>query len=101
MWSWLSSSVVQVVLGLAVLGVVIGLAVHGLKRLREQIDGDTTVPGEMLAKFRDLHQQGGLSDAEFRTIKTALGTKLQRGSDDPEKPGGEGSRTAGKGVERS
>ena len=90
MWSWLHSSVVPVVLGLAVLGVVSGIAFYALKRLREQIEDDKPATSELLSKFRELHQQGGLSDAEFRTIKTALGMKLQTGSTSQEqKPSSE------------
>ncbi|MGA2068750.1 MAG: hypothetical protein ABSG86_27525 [Thermoguttaceae bacterium] len=33
--------------------------------------------GELLTKFREMHSQGVLSDAEFRTIKTTLATQLQ------------------------
>ncbi len=32
---------------------------------------------EMLTKFRHLHARGGLSDAEYRTIKTKLAPELQ------------------------
>lgn len=31
----------------------------------------------MLTKFGDLHTRGGLSDEEFRTIKTKLAAQLQ------------------------
>ncbi len=31
---------------------------------------------EMLTKFRELHTRGGLSDAEYRTIKTKLAPDL-------------------------
>jgi hypothetical protein len=31
----------------------------------------------LLTKFRDLHARGGLSDDEYRTIKTKLATQLQ------------------------
>jgi uncharacterized membrane protein len=31
----------------------------------------------MLAKFREMHSRGVLSDAEFRTIKTTLATQLK------------------------
>ena len=31
----------------------------------------------MMSKFRDLHAEGGLSDEEFRTIKTKLAGELK------------------------
>ncbi len=67
-------------LWLGVLALFIGVAVFALRRLRERIDKDETAASEMLTNFREMHLQGGLSDAEFRTIKTVLGAKLQRES---------------------
>jgi hypothetical protein len=65
---------------LGVLTLVIAVAVIALRRLRERIGDDRAPPGEMLSNFREMHQQGDLSDAEFRTIKTVLGAKLQQQS---------------------
>ena len=73
---------VPAVLWLGVLALFIGVAVFALRRLRERIDKDETAASEMLSNFREMHLQGGLSDAEFRTIKTVLGAKLQRESKD-------------------
>jgi hypothetical protein len=80
MQPWLTPAVWQVVLGLTVLGIIVAIALLGLKRLRERIDEDKASPSQLLSNFHDLHQQGGLTDAEFRTIKTVLGAKLQQGS---------------------
>ena len=32
----------------------------------------------MMTKFRDLHDEGGLSDEEFRTIKSKLATNCEQ-----------------------
>ena len=37
---------------------------------------------ELMSKFRELHGQGELSDAEFRTIKTILAAELQKQAKD-------------------
>lgn len=71
---------VPAMLWLGVLALFLGVAIFGLRRLRERIDKDETAASEMLSNFREMHLQGGLSDAEFRTIKTVLGAKLQRES---------------------
>ena len=71
-------NLVPAMLWLGVLALFIGIAVFALRRLRERIDKDETAASEMLSNFREMHLQGGLSDAEFRTIKTVLGAKLQR-----------------------
>ena len=73
-------NLVPAMLWLGVLALFIGVAVFALRRLRERIDKDQTGTGEMLSNFREMHLEGELSDAEFRTIKTVLGAKLQRES---------------------
>lgn len=84
--SSMSPNLVQPMLWLGVVALFIAVAVLGLRRLREQIDKDQSDTGEMLSNFREMHLQGGLSDAEFRTIKTVLGAKLQdKTKDHPEK----------------
>jgi len=32
---------------------------------------------ELMSKFRELHAEGGLSDEEFRTIKTKIASELK------------------------
>lgn len=41
-------------------------------------DADGTL--EMLTQFRDLHQEGGLSDDEFRSIRSRLTRRVQEAS---------------------
>lgn len=38
---------------------------------------DSPYASRMLTKFGELHTRGGLSDEEFRTIKTKLASRLQ------------------------
>lgn len=53
----------------------IGFAVARRYRDREvQGMSDTS---DMMSKFRELHAEGGLSDEEFRTIKTKLASELK------------------------
>jgi len=61
-----------VIAGLAALGIWI------VARFRGSKGSDRPVASELLSKFRDLHEQGELSDKEFRNIKTLLAEKLQR-----------------------
>jgi len=72
-------SLLQVALLLAVLFVLTALGFALLRRLRRWYGGsagDRLSASELLTKFRDLHSQGGLSDGEYRTIKTKLATQL-------------------------
>jgi uncharacterized membrane protein len=61
----------------AVLALLIVLAVYLLGRFRGHAEEDQPLASDMLSNFRELHSQGGLSDEEFRTIKTLLAHKLQ------------------------
>jgi hypothetical protein len=90
MAEWLDSSVVGVVVGLAILAVVVTVAAMGVQTLRDRIKRDDAAPGELLTNFRDLHERGGLSDAEFRTIKTALGSRFAQRSNGSPAPDSDG-----------
>ena len=59
--------------------VILGLlacAVIGLRKWRGDAADDQPGASELLTKFRELHARGGLSDDEYRTIKTKLATQL-------------------------
>ena len=60
--------------------VAVSVAIWLIVRLRSYFredadDADQTL--EMLTQFRDLHQQGGLSDDEFRLIRSRLAISVQ------------------------
>ena len=76
MLEWLSLPVTEVI-GTSLLLVFL-LSVGGLwmKRYRRQTAQEELSAKQLLAKFSELHSKGGLSDAEFRTIKTKLAARL-------------------------
>jgi uncharacterized membrane protein len=55
----------------------LALAVYVVRRFRGSAVDDQPGANDMLAKFRDLHARGGLSDDEYRTIKTKLATQVE------------------------
>jgi uncharacterized membrane protein len=55
---------------------LLALAVVVVRRFRDGAAEDRPRASELLTKFRDLHARGGLSDDEYRTIKTKLATEL-------------------------
>jgi uncharacterized membrane protein len=61
----------------AVLALLIALAVYLLGRFRGRAEEDQPQASDLLTNFRELHSRGGLSDEEFRTIKTLLARQLQ------------------------
>jgi uncharacterized membrane protein len=82
----LNDSLAQLVIWLAVLAILVVVAVYVLGRLRPSStrQGPTgpaqqePMASELMSKFSELHSRGGLSDAEFRTIKTKLAAQLQQ-----------------------
>jgi hypothetical protein len=72
----LTQSLLQVVLWSAVALTVSALAIAAVRRWRGDAYGGQPGANELLTKFRELHGRGGLSDDEYRTIKTTLATQL-------------------------
>jgi uncharacterized membrane protein len=56
---------------------LLAAALAALRRFRNYEADDTGESSQLMTKFRDLYEQGGLSDEEFRTIKTKLASQLK------------------------
>jgi uncharacterized membrane protein len=56
---------------------LLSLAILALRRWRGDAADDRPDASELLTKFREVHARGGLSDDEYRTIKTKLASELQ------------------------
>jgi len=65
------------VLWIAVLAILTAVAWYVIGKIRPKTIQKELTASKWLSKCRDLHSQGGLSDEEFRTIKTTLATQLQ------------------------
>ena len=65
------------VLGLVVLAVLLAVAAYIISKIRAEPAKKEPQASEWLSKYSDLHSRGGLSDEEFRTIKTKLAEQLQ------------------------
>lgn len=87
LWEFLSKPLPQTVAWTAVLAVVVAVAFYLVQRLRESTVHDNQSANELLSNFREMHREGDLSEAEFRTIKTALGAKLQQELKDTDQTG--------------
>ena len=68
----------QVLIWLAVLVGMIVIAVVLVRRFRGQSAEDQQADAALLTKFQEMKHEGDISDAEYRTIKSVLGAKLQR-----------------------
>lgn len=61
----------------AAIFVMTAIAFAVARKYRDREAQDISQSSEMMSKFRELHAQGGLSDEEFRTIKTKLADELK------------------------
>jgi len=61
----------------AVCAALIAVGIYVIGKVRELSAQQEPTAHELIAKFRDLHSKGELSDAEFREIKTQLAARLQ------------------------
>lgn len=74
---FLLSTPAQIVIWTTVLMVLMTVGWYVVGRFRDNADDDRLTANELLTNFEDLHHRGDIDDAEYRTIKTVLGTKLQ------------------------
>ncbi|QEG36902.1 hypothetical protein [Bythopirellula goksoeyrii] len=70
-------SLTEAALLLAAIFAVVAIGIAIVRKFRGGEADDVQESSVMMSKFRDLHDQGGLSDEEFRHIKTKLATKLK------------------------
>ena len=77
MKEFLLSSPVQATIWTAVLLILVVAGWYVAGRFRDRSDDNQPTASDLLTNFRELHHQGDINDAEFRTIKTVLGEKLQ------------------------
>lgn len=61
----------------ALIFVLLALGIVLVRKWRDGTADDTPDAHELLTKFRELHHRGGLSDDEYRTIKTKLAEQVQ------------------------
>jgi uncharacterized membrane protein len=65
------------VLWVAGLAVLLAIAYYVLGVIRPKPSQKEPQASRWLSKFRELHDEGGLSDEEFREIRTTLGAQLR------------------------
>lgn len=73
--------------GALVIAVLTAILAWVVARFRGTAGKGGVQASETLAKFREMHSQGQLSDEEFRTIKAKLTEELRRELKDSDEPG--------------
>jgi uncharacterized membrane protein len=76
-----------IVLWVAILAVLVTIGWYIIGKIRPKSAQKERPANDWLAKCRELHSQGVLSDEEFRTIKTNLAKQLQDELNDNGKKG--------------
>ena len=77
----------QVVIWSTILVIVILTTVYVVKRFRDRIDEDMPGPIEHMSFFREIYDEGDITETEFRTIKTVLSEQLEGASNEPDETG--------------
>jgi len=75
MW-FFRDPITELAVSLGVLAFLTAVAAYVIVKVRDRGKKEDLTGIELLSRFRDVHSQGGLSDAEFRTIKTRLADRL-------------------------
>ena len=74
----------QVVIRSTVLVIVILTSIYVVKKFRDRIDEGMPGPNEHMSFFREMYDEGDITETEFRTIKTVLSEQLEGESNDPD-----------------
>lgn len=72
---------------LLALTIVAAVIVQRVRQEAVQDEQQEQTAGDLLTKFREMHSQGGLTDEEFRTIKTKLAARFQEELKDNDETG--------------
>lgn len=75
------------IVSLALLAITIAIVAYIISKIRAKPLQREPPASELLSKFSEMHSQGGLTDAEFRTIKTTLAAQLQKQVNDTSERG--------------
>ncbi len=77
----------ELIVWAALLGIAVAVAYYVIGKVRAAPAQREPKASELLSKFRETHSRGGLSDEEFRTIKTTLTDRLREELSDNEETG--------------
>jgi len=70
-------NLLQATILFAAIFVITAIGIAVVRKYRDRSANDRSNSSEIMSKFRELHAEGGLSDEEFRTIKTKLASELK------------------------
>jgi hypothetical protein len=85
-WNISAETVAGLIISLAALAIAVAVAGYVIGKIRPKPVQDEPAASHWLTKYRELHEKGVLSDAEFHTIKGVLAKQLQAELKDPVSP---------------
>lgn len=87
----LFKNLVQFAFWFSVVLFIIAVGIYILGKFRGGAEKDTPITSELISTFRELHEQGDLSDEEYRTIKAKLTIRFQQELNSDEEKGSDES----------
>ncbi|MCA9156561.1 MAG: hypothetical protein R3C99_25080 [Pirellulaceae bacterium] len=75
---FLQTPVAQIVLTVTMLFILLVVGYYVVRKFRDQSKEDQLSANDLLTNFREMHDEGDISDAEFRVIKSVLGDQLRQ-----------------------
>jgi uncharacterized membrane protein len=87
MWEFLQTPFARFVIDTAILLVLVAVGYYFVRRFRDRISEHRQTASDWLTNFREMHHEGDITDAEFRTIKTVLGEQIQTELNDTKENG--------------
>lgn len=75
---FLKEAIERNALFVAVLLIMLIAAWLVLKQFRDSIDKGSSSASDLMMTYREMHEQGVISDAEYRTIKNRLQARLHK-----------------------
>ncbi len=77
-FSFLDDRYAQIIVGVAVIAVLVAIGVYVVGRMRSELNDQPQNTSDVMSTFRELHEEGELSDEEYKSIKAKLSASLKQ-----------------------
>lgn len=78
MSAYFGETAAEILLAVAACGMFAALGAYLILRCKQMVYDQGTNTNEMMSTFHELHEQGELSDEEYKNIKNRLASRMQR-----------------------
>lgn len=77
-FSFLDDRYAQIIVGVAVIAVLVAIGVYIVGKMRTAFNEQPQNTSDVMSTFRELHEEGELSDEEYKSIKAKLSASLKQ-----------------------